>query len=79
MSVSVGSITRGLILLSFCASLVACKMLPQQIQTQSCAAQRPNLTDSARVGDYFVISEHDMSQLTAYIAALELGCVAPKQ
>ncbi|MBA5234768.1 hypothetical protein H2Y56_22055 [Pectobacterium aroidearum] len=79
MSVSVGSITRGLTLLIFCANLVACKMLPQQIQAQQCAAQRPNLTDSARVGDYFVISEHDMSQLTAYMAALELGCVAPKQ
>lgn len=69
----------GIILLIICGALVACaKSQPETLTPTTCAAAKPDLNDTAHVDGYFVISDADMAQLTAYMAALEVGCIAPE-
>lgn len=69
----------GIILLITCGALAACAKSQQVTLTPTkCAAAKPVLSDTAHVDGYFVISDADMAQLTAYMAALEAGCIAPK-
>lgn len=74
-------IMRATTLLIICVSLGACGNSAQLVPTMKpapCAAEKPAI-DIAHVDGYFVIPESDMGKLTGYMAALEAGCITPKQ
>lgn len=74
-------ITRAITRLSICVVLAGCgnsTPLVPNLNREPCAADRPTI-NAVLVDGYFVLSESDMGQLTGYMAALEAGCVAPKQ
>lgn len=75
------SITRVTTRLIICVVLVGCVNSTQETASLSptpCAADRPTI-NIVHVDGHFIISDKDMGQLTGYMAALESGCVAPKQ
>lgn len=75
------SITRVTTRLIICVVLAGCVSSTQETTSLSptpCAADRPTI-NIVHVDGHFIISDEDMGQLTGYIAALEAGCVAPKQ
>lgn len=75
------SITRVATRLIICVVLAGCANSTQEITSLSptpCAADRPTI-NIVHVDGHFIISDEDMGQLTGYMAALEAGCVAPKQ
>lgn len=75
------SITRVTTRLIICVVLAGCVSSTQETTSLSptpCAADRPKI-NIVHVDKHFIISDEDMGQLTGYIAALEAGCVAPKQ
>ena len=81
MSDRLTSMLRGMTRLAICVVLAGCASsnpLVPSLKPEPCAADRPTI-NAVLVDGYFVISKDDMGQLTGYMAALEAGCVAPKQ